>query len=58
MNCRKSSFEDKKAIASKCKRRNVQDKWSDLCAEMQQEQSTFLLSDDAEAGVDPVPSQQ
>ena len=56
MNCPKSSLEDKKIIASKCKSAIVQDKWTDLCAEMQQEQSAFLLSDDADAVVN-VPSQ-
>ena len=56
MNCPRSSFEDKKFIASKCKSANVQDKWNALCAEMQQEQAAFLLSDDADAVVN-VPSQ-
>ena len=56
MNCPRSSFEDKKIIASKCKSAIVQDKWNDLCAEMQQEQAAFLLSDDADAVVN-VPSQ-
>ena len=55
MNCPKSSFEDKKIIASKCKSANVQDKWNALCAEMQQEQAAFLLSNDADA-VANVPS--
>ena len=58
MNCPRSSFDDKKVIASKCKSRSVQDKWLFVCAKMEQEKSAFLMSDDAEAAfVDPVPSQ-
>ena len=56
MNCPRSSLEHKKIIASKCKSRSVQDKWNDLCVEMQQEQAAFLRSDDPEAAL-PVPSQ-
>ena len=59
MNCTRASFDNKKAIAMKCKGRNVQEKWLFICAEMDKEQSAFLMSDDAEAGVvDPVPSSQ
>ena len=58
MNCPRSSFDNKKDIASECKSHSVQDMWLFVCAEMEQEQSAFLMSDDAEAAfVDPVPSQ-
>ena len=56
MNCPRSSLEDKKIMASNCKSRSVQDKWNDLCVEMQQEQAAFLLSDDASDVARPVPS--
>jgi len=58
MNCPRSSFDDKKAIAMKCKGRSVQEKWMVVCAEMEKEQSAFSMLDDVEARVDdPVPSQ-